>query len=520
MISSGSISMDRREFLRGLVALAALVSVPDHVRAGEALSWEPDFFPFVLGVASGSPSADGFVLWTRLMGERVPVGQDILVHWEVFDLQDPTQILAKGDAVARAVLGHAVHVEVAGLAANRWYGYRFRVGTQVSMPGRTRTLPPMDGPMPERLRFAYVSCQHWEQGYYAGYRHMLEEKLDVVLFLGDYIYEYASSADPNVVRRHHLPVARTLEDYRARYAVYKSDPWLQAMHAHCPWLVIWDDHEVENDYRGVLSIYNTDNFLSMRAAAYQAYYEHMPLRAATLVAGLEGMLRGAEMRIYQRVAFGSLAMWHLLDCRQYRDDPAEEKRSMLGHPQEEWLDEGVRLCAEQKIPWNLVVHQNRFTPANYPDGAGKKASSDRWDGYPEARVRLLQALATHKPRNTVLIGGDIHQNWVAHVHLDPYDVRSSVVASEFVGTSISSRMGRPQHVAEKHAAQNPHCVLVNTERRGYGVVELSATQAVVELRVLEDVRDEESGISTLARFVVEEGKPLRRDQGGGWLIKN
>ncbi|MBF0162120.1 MAG: alkaline phosphatase D family protein [Magnetococcales bacterium] len=513
----------RRQFLRSMTALAALVATPT-VRMAEAVTLEPTLSPFALGVASGSPSTDGFVLWTRLLGDEIPAEQAVRVDWELFDPASPGERVATGQAVAVPELGHSVHVEVTGLTADRWYGYRFRVGAALSRSGRARTLPAATA-LPPRLRFAYASCQNWEGGYYGAYRHMAAEKLDLLLFVGDYIYEAASSPDPKAVRRHQLPAAHTLQAFRARYALYKSDPLLQAMHAQCPWLVIWDDHEVENDYAGRHSIYNTDNFLSRRAAGYQAFYEHMPLRASTLMAGVEGLQQGAELRIYDSVAFGQLAAFHLLDCRQYRDAPlcpdqttaqhttgcmaADRARSMLGAQQEQWLAERLQQSAQRGIRWNVLASQSRVTPANYPDGAGNKVTVDRWDGYPEARSRLLQTIAHHKPRNPLIIGGDIHQNWVARVHQNPYDIRSPVIASEFIGTSISSRMGRAQATADRHAARNPHCLLSNTEKRGYGVVELTPAQAEVTLRVLDTVRDEDSPVGTLARFVVEDGKPLR-----------
>ncbi|MBF0585192.1 MAG: alkaline phosphatase D family protein [Magnetococcales bacterium] len=523
MIRSCCKPVGRRDFLRSLAAFAALLAWPRSAMAN-AVALNPTRSPFGLGVASGSPATDGFVLWTRLVGAEIPAHAAVRVDWELFELSSPRQMIAKGQTVALPELGHSVHVEVTGVAADRWYGYRFRVGEATSPPGRTRTLPTRET-MPARLRFSYASCQHWENGFYAAYRHMQDEALDLVLFVGDYIYESASSQDPRAVRRHQLPTAGTLEDYRARYALYKSDPLLQAMHAQCPWLLTWDDHEVQNDYAGTHSIYGTENFFQLRAAGYQAYYEHMPLRPAAMLAGVEGLMQGKELRIYDRVVFGQLATFHLLDGRQYRDPPlcshkarpetsgcrpANAAHSMLGMTQEHWLDESFKISAQQGSHWNIVVSQSRLTPANYHDGAGKNVTVDRWDGYPDARLRLLRALARHKPRNPLVIGGDIHQNWVAHVHQDPYNVRSPVIASEFIGTSISSRTGRTQEVATRHAARNPHCLLSNTEKRGYGVVELTPTRARVDLRVLDAVQDQNSPITTLATFVVEEGKAARR----------
>ncbi|MBF0261730.1 MAG: alkaline phosphatase D family protein [Magnetococcales bacterium] len=528
---SRRIDLTRRTLLGRLGALATLAALPETGYAAlQPLEPDPRHPPFTLGIASGSPTVDGFVLWTRLMGEEIPADRAVQVRWELFDMAHPQRILQQGEALALPELAHSVHVEVSGLAPDHWYGYRFRLGGQVSDTGRARTLPPAES-MPARLRFAYVSCQHWEHGYYAGYRHMRDEGLDFVLFVGDYIYEYASSASSVAVRHHNLPVARTLADYRARYAVYKSDPDLQRMHAHCPWLLTWDDHEVENDYINLHSISGTENFPALRAAAYQAYYEHMPLRAATLTEGVAGLRRGAALKIHDRTAWGNLATFHLVDGRQYRDGPVcresfgpvmrafcvppDPKRSMLGPDQERWLEAGIAQCAQAGKPWNILVQQSRFTPANYPDGAGVKASVDRWDAFPEARQRILDALVTHKPRNTLVIGGDLHQNWVARVHRDPYDVNTPVIASEFTGTSLSSYMGRKRESAEQEAARNPHCLLADTTQRGYGVVTLTPERAQVDLRVLADVRDPESGISTLARFVVEDGQPLRRVEWNG-----
>ncbi|MBF0417786.1 MAG: alkaline phosphatase D family protein [Magnetococcales bacterium] len=530
--SPDRLHLSRRSCLRRMGALAALAILPE---AGCAQIPPGDVplrhNPFTLGVASGSPATDGFVLWTRLMGEEIPLDRAMRVQWELFEPDNPNRIIQQGVASAPPELAHSVHVELHGLPPDHWFGYRFRLGAHVSDAGRTRTLPALHTPTATPLRFAYVSCQHWEHGHYAGYRHMLDEGLDCVVFVGDYIYEYASSSSSVVVRQHHQPMTRTLDDYRARYAIYKSDPWLQRMHAHCPWLLTWDDHEVENDYIGLHSISGTENFPAVRSAAYQAYYEHQPLRASTLTEGMSGLSRGAELKIYDRCEWGQLATFHLLDGRQYRDAPVcresfgpvmrafcvppDPRRSMLGMAQERWLEEGIARCARQKKTWNILVQQSRFSPANYPEGAGVKASVDRWDSFPEARLRILDALATHTPRNTLVIGGDLHQNWVARVHRNPYDVNTPVIASEFTGTSLSSYMGRKLASAQEEAARNPHCLLADPTRRGYGVVTLTPEHATVDLRVLEDVRDPDSSIATLARFVVEDGKPLRRMTLGG-----
>ena len=313
----------RRALLQWLASGAAAASWPER-------AWSQPRFdssPFALGVASGSPTHQGVVLWTRLMqtglfGRNTLPAEPIAVRWEVAHDEAFARIVRKGETLALPELAHSVHTEVDGLDADRWYFYRFRAGEAQSPVGRTRTLPAPDAAVPH-LRLAYASCQRWEHGYYGAYRHMREETLDLVLFLGDYIYEYARADNP--VRTPPGGVVMTLDDYRARYALHRGEPELQAMHAACPWLVTWDDHEVENDYAGL----NPGNrglpgaeFVARRAAAYQAFYEHMPLRASALTQALAGLAGGAELRLYGQVPFGRLATLYLLDDRQYRDRQA------------------------------------------------------------------------------------------------------------------------------------------------------------------------------------------------------
>lgn len=507
---------------RALLKLLALGAAAPAAALAELAQVPFSASPFRLGVASGAPSSDGFVLWTRLVGPELTLAQPVGVVWEVFDLDQPGHVVASGRYLAMAELAHSVHVEVSGLAPDRWYGYRFRAGRFESIFGRARTLP-VAGASPSSLRFAYASCQNWEAGFYSAYRHMAQEQLDLVVFVGDYIYEREPSKKPDIVRTHTLRGVRNLTDYRARYALYKSDPHLQRMHAYCPWLVTWDDHEVQNNYAGDLSMDETQDFARRRAAAYQAYYEHMPLRTSALIAGLDGLQHGAELRIYNRVDFGQLAAFHILDGRQYRDAPLcpkdpklgvaavciapDSSRSILGKTQEAWLVDSFAQSGEQGTDWNIITQQTRFTPANYRHGPGRKMSIDGWDGYPDARQRLLDAMRQKKLRNPLVVGGNIHQNWVARVFQNPYDINSPLLASEFCGTSISSLSKRSQLQADRQVAANPHCLLDNPVRRGYGVMEISRDQTLVSLRVLEDARNQDSGIFTLARFSVGSGRP-------------
>jgi alkaline phosphatase D len=512
--------MDRRQLLGLATSLAGALWLPRS--AWSQVRFTSD--PFTLGVASGSPTHEGVVLWTRLVQahDRLP-SQDITVGWEVAHDAQFAQVVASGQAIASAALAHAVHVEVQGLAPDRWYFYRFMAGSAVSATGRTRTFP-VPGARANKLRLAYASCQHWEHGYFSAYRHMLAEDLDAVLFLGDYIYEYTGSS--RGVRNVPASASVTLDEYRARYALYKSDLDLQRMHRACPWLMTWDDHEVQNDYAGTTPGDKgpaVADFAARRAAAYQAYY--MPLRASVLTQALGGLSRGAEMRVYGKVAFGNLATLYLLDDRQYRDPQActkggafgsstvnpercalwnEPRRTLLGAQQEQWLNQSF---GSDKAMWNVLGQQTLFGQRDLKPGPGQVFSNDGWDGYAPARMRLTNAMQHHKLPNPVILGGDVHSNWVGHVKADYARPESANVGVEFCGTSITSHGGSNERLASV-LAENPHYVLADRERRGYGVVEFTPQKLTTTLRVVEDVTRQDSGIETLASFTVQQGRPV------------
>jgi alkaline phosphatase D len=520
-------SSSRRDWLRWSLAAAAPLT---YAVASAQAQFKHN--PFSLGVASGSPNHHSVVLWTRLMPEggsgTLPSALgDVSVTWEVADDEHFKVNRRTGQVMALAALAHSVHLELEGLQSDRWYFYRFQFGNAQSAIGRTRTLPHPEA-MVQKLRVAYASCQRWEHGYFSAYEHMAQENLDMVLFLGDYIYEYAAAANP--VR---LPTGgwvTSLSDYRNRYALHKSEKSLQAMHAQCPWLVTWDDHEVSNDYAGWVRGFSgniTFNFEAQRAQAYQAFYEHMPLRASALTRSLEGLARGAEMRIYGQVAYGKLANIYLLDDRQYRDrqvcnkglgfgsgwvDPAQceewlnPQRTLLGASQEQWLNQTFANARDDHRTWNVIAQQTLFGRRDYRLGAGQYFWNDGWDGYAAARQRMTQSMQNNSLKNPVLIGGDVHENWVGHVMADAYKDDSAKLGVEFCGAGITARSAGNAKLAER-LAENPHFIFADSERKGYGVVEFTTQHIQTELRVVDDVRQPQTKIETLAKFEVESGVP-------------
>jgi alkaline phosphatase D len=507
------IRCSRRSFVLGSLALCSLHTAP--LRAAAILGQTPKLPSplFTLGVASGDPTPDGVVLWTRLApdplggGGMPPLAVD--VWWEIANDDRFSSIARQGRTAALPEWAHSVHVEASGLEPDRWYWYRFRVGDERSPVGRTRTLPRAAAPA-GRLRFAFASCQQFEMGHYTAYRHMAAEDLHVVFHLGDYIYEGGGTAGR--VRLHSGPEITTLADYRNRHAQYKTDPDLQAAHAAFPFIVTWDDHEVDNDYAGLLQEHGhpVEVFERRRAAGYQAYYEHMPLRASSLP-------KGAWLQLYRRFSYGTLASFFVLDTRQFRTDQPcagepspcravfDEKATLLGPEQERWLFDGF---AQSRTRWNLLPQQVMVAPVDRAAGPDQRISTDQWGAYDVARIRLLQALAGRRAANPVVLTGDIHSNWVNDLKVDFADPRSPVVATEFVGTSITSG-GDGQDAPPTLStllSENPF-VKFHNQQRGYVTCELTPKSMRADYRVVDYVSKPGAPVRTRARFVVEDGRP-------------
>lgn len=466
---------------------------------------------FKLGVASGDPLPDAVVLWTRLVpsvqGGAGVFPPSVPVTWEVASDSGFATIVSSGTASATASLGYSVHVDVTGLSPATSYWYRFKAQGNTSRTGRTRTAPAA-GSSPEKLRIALASCQNWQHGYFTVYQDMLAQKPDLVLFVGDYIYE--SSAYSYRVRRHEgSGEPKTLTQYRARYEQYGTDPDLQAMRAAVPFVVTFDDHEVEDNWAGDYAkdpvAEPTETFLKRRAAAFQAYYEHMPIRLAQKPSG-------ADVLIYRSFDFGDLARLHVLDTRQYRDvQPTDNAtalqagRVIMGDAQHKWLVDGM---AGSGARWNLVASQVMMAETDSLAGEGKEWAYDAWDGYQVERAKLLAEFQDF--RNPVVLSGDRHRTIVSDLKLDFDDVDSAVVGAEFVGTSISSS-GDEDLVAfaaewAPKLADNPHWKIIDA-RRGYLLLDITNGTVDAQLRTISTVVKRDGTTSTAATFRVTDGVP-------------
>ncbi|WP_010188481.1 alkaline phosphatase D family protein [Sphingomonas sp. PAMC 26605] len=511
--------ISRRQILGGAVVLGTVAGAPAILRAQQLFF----SYPFRLGVASGDPTQDGFVIWTRLAPEPLADhgGMPMVpmpVDWEVASDERFQTIVAKGTAPARPELAHSVHVEVAGLQAARPYWYRFTIGRERSARGRAVTLPPRGGAL-ERARFAVVGCQNYEQGFYTAYGHMAHETIDLVFHYGDYIYEGAGSpvrvggdgAARPPVRQHEGQLLYSLNDYRRRYAQYKLDPDLQAAHAAAPWFAVFDDHEVENNWVGDIDQNGTppEIFRLRRAAAFQAYYEHMPFRSASFPTP-------GGMQIYRRATMGDLLDLHLLDTRQFRTDQPcgdgfkphcagwdDANAQILGRPEEAWLAGNLK---QKSARWNAIAQQVMMMPLDRrtADEPQPLRNMDSWGGYNAPRERVLAMF--EGLGNVVVLTGDEHQNFAGELRRQ--GGQGNAVGVEFVSTSISSggdgadsRSGTDRILRE-----NPFLKYTN-DRRGYLVCDIDRERWQTAFRTVDYVTRAGAAVATAATATVEHGRP-------------
>ncbi len=508
----------RRRFLSlaGSLAIISGIGVSP-ARAAQPVDLKFDSTPFALGVASGDPWPDGFVIWTRLAPKPVDEhgGMPMVtvpVQWEVAEDDLFTKVVRNGTALARPELGHSVHVEISGLSPRRPYFYRFRAGGELSPTGTAKTAPAA-GAMPNRVRLGVAGCQNWEDGYYAAWRHLSQEPdLDAIFHYGDYIYE--GKSNPNAVRQHIGGEIYSLDDYRRRYALYKTDPDLQAAHASAAFLMSFDDHEIDNNWASAFDQDDTppEVFALRKLVGMQAWYENSPVR-------LSMFPKPSGLTMYRRLDYGRLVRMHVLDTRGYRDKQpcrannlpgcrpqTPETTTIMGAAQEAWLNKGLTNTAT----WNLIAQQVLVMPldSRNPGAAQPDYSDDNWNGYAPARHRLVKAITDRKLSNVIIATGDAHENFVGMVPVRDEAPDGPAAATEFLATSISSgRDGVLGHQKQDNWQRyNPNLKLLNSQR-GYHVHDISAKTWLTDIKVMDKVTTPGGQISLLKRYAVSPDRP-------------
>jgi alkaline phosphatase D len=467
------------------------------------------------------------VLWTRLAPDPLTPGfgmpsRPFEVSWEIAEDERMSRVVQRGTETATPELGHSVHAEPGGLRPGREYWYRFRAGDHVSEIGRTKTLP-APGSSPDFARFAVACCQHFQTGHYTAYRSLAEARPDFVLFLGDYVYEYPpddKGRGSYLPERLHIGPAEPadLDGYRIRWSQYKADPDLRNAHACAPFVTVWDDHEVLNDYAALVpQPTSVPGFAQRRAHAYQVFYENLPVRRRGPV---------TDLRIYHRFQLGDLATVNMLDTRQYRDDqPCDDgtrfgnlqvdetclerddpNRSMLGAAQRDWLVDGLR---GSRTGWNLIAQQALFSPLDQNvDPAKGEWEIDGWDGYTAERRTILDTIRGAQVSNPVVLSGDIHSHLVADLTSGPPGVETSPVATELVAGAISSPSF--DDLTEFFPA-NPH-ITYTSQSNGYLWIDLDRTALTSEIHGMRNPAGSprvtpDSQPVVEARHVIENGRP-------------
>ncbi len=506
--------MKRRRFIKGITAIGGIAVLRPKILGQNKTRF--DTYPFSLGVASGDATSQGVVLWTRLAPDPVYGGMDpipVAVDWQVGTDEKLSRIILRGRVLAQPEQAHSLHIELEGLEPDRHYWYRFIAGNAESPIGRTKTLPEKGKPV-GRLQFAAASCQHWELGLFNAYDDMAAADVDFCIHLGDYIYDVPRD-DFRIHESKESP--KTLAQYRARHALYKTDPSLQAAHRAMPFFAVPDNHDAIPDKP------ESPESLAQRAAAYQAWYEHMPIRGSTYSDG--------TLSIHREIDIGNLARINLLDTRQFRDNenicqegiessygfgnyrPLCKEvnapgRSMLGTEQEAWL---LRRLENSQATWNVLASTVLFSPFRFLYNGKTHFYKSSWDGYPANRNRIMDTIKRSRLSNPIVLSGDMHSSWAINLPEDPSNFDSPVAATEFLCTSISSdwpdELNNP---IEENLANNPHVLFYDGKRRGYCQFTVSQKAWETKIRSVKSTRKADSPVETLASFEVEAGKPGAR----------
>jgi alkaline phosphatase D len=479
--------------------------------------------PFTLGVASGDPTPDGLVLWTRLAPSplndgNLNISEDVDLTVEISTDASFSSITTLR-TVAEAQYAHSAHVEVTGLQPATTYYYRFKAG-KYSASGKTKTAPAKSS-LPPAVNLAVLNCAAWQQGFFGVYKCIAEDAdLDFVIHLGDYIYESAPATGGP--RKFKSAAPSDLASFRNRHAEYKTDQDLQAAHAAHPWVVTWDDHEVENDYAGDYSWYDQQSFAARRRAAYQAYYEHMPLPRSFLMSA-----DFSSAQLYRNLFYGDLLQLLVLDTRQYRtkqpcgdtladcDERYLESNNILGAEQSSWLK--ANLTSESPM-WNVLTNSIFMTEFDHDPGAKGTYYTDGWDGYPYYRYQLFKHLFDNKVGSPIVLTGDIHAAWVAHLKYHPNHVftafrepNSYTIATEFIATSVTSQLSASWASIYKAAlAANPHIKLFDERNGGYLRCNVTPERWRTDYMLIDDVDERASSVRNTTSFEVRPESDLQR----------
>ncbi|WP_020666898.1 alkaline phosphatase D family protein [Amycolatopsis nigrescens] len=507
----------RRVLLGGLAAAVSGAvtlpsSIPSWASARTTAAAPAIRDPFQLGVASGDPLPDSVVLWTRLA--PAPLNPDGFggmpdatynVEWELANDQAFGSVVQHGTAAAVRAQAHSVHIEPVGLEPGREYFYRFKTEGFISPVGRTRTAPAA-GAAVNQLKYCFASCQHWEEGWYHAHRGIVADNPELVLFMGDYIYEKPSGRGPELkVRGLAVPEdTATLALYRARHGQHKTDADLQAAHAVAPWITVFDDHEVMNNWNATTAPAST----ARKTAGFQAFYEHMPIRSTAKPSG-------ASIQLYRQLAWGNLARFHMMDTRQYRNAQAtgdncttmrDPKRTITGSAQEQWL---LKAFETHPCTWDFLGQQVFFAQR---DGDGKSStceSPDSWNGYQGSRDRITKGWVDRKVPNPIVLTGDVHRHWAADLRQDYFDHSDPIVGSELVSTSVTSTSAGSAPPTAGWYANNPHVKYCKGER-GYVRVTATPQQMKADFVTVSNALERDPAkvvIKTDVSYVVQAGKP-------------
>jgi alkaline phosphatase D len=502
--------MNRRGFL--IRAILGLSSSPIMTSLSSAMEYPR--CPFTLGIASGDVMDDSVVLWTRLApdpleadGGMPPVS--VRVQWELALDPKMSRTVRRGEAIATPALAHSVHVELDGLEPDREYWYRFSVSSHSSRIGRTKTLPHRNS-RPDSIRFITASCQNYTHGYFVAYEHMIQDKPDFIIHLGDYFYDTSFGVDD--FRKHETEKAPvTVADFRRRHARYKTDQQLQRAHEQIPFFTTIDNHDaIEDD--------DPDKY-AQRAAAYQAWYEHMPVRGYKAPGD-------NHFELHRKISAGDLIQISLLDGRQFRDAREicnnndypdygfgnyrerctavfDEDRSMLGKEQERWLTETL---VQNKSTWNVIASPGPYLPFRYHHDGKELRYIGAWDIYPANRKRVAEALESAEIGHPIILSGDVHSFWAVDGRIIK-EANERVPVVEFVASSISANW--PEQLAKPvtdNLPHNPQVKFYDPDKRGYLLHDVTDTEWKTTARAMDDVRDQQSPALDLARFLVRKGE--------------